>query len=95
MKKLDTILFDLDGTLIDTNEIIINSFESTFKKHFPEIQLTRVKILSFIGPTLQETFSEYTKDPFLIQDMVTTYREFYVVYEVGNFKIYPELSTQI
>ena len=28
MKKIDTILFDLDGTLIDTNEVIIASFKA-------------------------------------------------------------------
>ncbi|MBN2605050.1 MAG: pyrophosphatase PpaX [Bacilli bacterium] len=91
MKNIDTILFDLDGTLIDTNEIIIKSFDSTFQKHLPKITLTRDKIISFIGPTLQETFGSYTKDPFLIQDMINSYRDFYVKYEVGNFEIYPDV----
>ncbi len=44
-----------------------------------------------IGPTLQQTFGKYTNDPFLIQDMINSYREFYVVLEVGNFKIYPDV----
>ncbi|MEI8216635.1 MAG: HAD-IA family hydrolase [Eubacteriales bacterium] len=30
-KKITTILFDFDGTLIDTNEIIIQSFQHTFR----------------------------------------------------------------
>ena len=91
MKKLDTILFDLDGTLIDTNDIIVRSFRSTFDRHFPDVHVTDAQIHSFIGPTLQQTFSEYTKDPFLIQDMIDSYREFYVEYEIGNFKIYPDV----
>ncbi len=89
MKKLDTILFDLDGTLINTNDIIINSFKSTFVRHFPKLTLSTEKITTFIGPTLQETFQEYTRDPFLIDDMIKSYREFYVEYEIGNFEIYP------
>jgi pyrophosphatase PpaX len=91
MTKLDTIIFDLDGTLIDTNDIIIRSFRSTFLRHFPDLTLSNNIIQSFIGPTLQDTFSKYTKDPFLIQDMIHSYREFYVEYEVGNFNIYPDV----
>lgn len=91
MKKINTILFDLDGTLIDTNDIIISSFRSTFDRHFPDIEVTDDQIRSFIGPTLEQTFSEYTKDPFEIQDMIKSYREFYVIYEVGNFEIYPDV----
>lgn len=89
MNKLTTILYDLDGTLIDTNNVIIESFKATFQKHFPDIPLSREKILTFIGPTLQETFGEYTSDLFLIEDMINTYRNFYVDYEMGNFEIYP------
>lgn len=91
MKKVDTILFDLDGTLIDTNNIILRSFRSTFDRHFPDILVTDETIHSFIGPTLQQTFGSYTKDPFVIQDMINSYREFYVVYEIGNFEIYPDV----
>lgn len=91
MRKLDTILFDLDGTLINTNDIIIRSFRSTFNRHFPNIEVTDEQIHSFIGPTLEQTFGAYTKDPFVIQDMIDSYREFYVVYEIGNFQIYPDV----
>lgn len=91
MKKLNTILYDLDGTLIDTNDIIIKSFRSTFDRHFPKVTVTDEEIHSFIGPTLEQTFGNYTKDPFVIQDMINSYREFYVVYEVGNFNIYPDV----
>lgn len=89
MEKLTTILYDLDGTLINTNKVIIESFKATFKKHFPNIPLSREKILTFIGPTLQETFGGYTQDLFLIEEMIDTYRRFYVDYEMGNFEIYP------
>ena len=89
MKKLDTILFDLDGTLINTNEIIIDSFQSTFDTHFPGMVLSREKIMTFIGPTLHDTFSDYTNNPFTIQAMIESYREYYVEFEFGNFEIYP------
>lgn len=91
MKKINTILFDLDGTLINTNEIIIDSFRSTFETHFPGLLMPREEILTFIGPTLYDTFSKYTDDPFAIQSMIESYRDYYVEFEMGNFEIYPEV----
>ncbi len=92
MRKLDTILFDLDGTLINTNEIIIRSFISSFERHFPDLLLSRETIMTFIGPTLHETYGSYTDDPLLVEEMIVSYREFYVEYEVGNFEIYPQVE---
>ncbi len=89
MKKINTILFDLDGTLINTNQIIIDSFISTFETHFPGLVLTRDKILTFIGPTLNESFGNYTNDPFTIQSMIESYREYYIEFEFDSFEIYP------
>lgn len=95
MKKLDTILFDLDGTLINTNEIIIRSFKSSFERHFPKLKLSREQIMTFIGPTLHETYVSYTNDPNLVLEMISSYREFYVKYEIGNFEIYPQVEEVI
>lgn len=95
MKKIDTILFDLDGTLINTNEIIIDSFKSTFETHFPEIDISREKILTFIGPTLFDTFSNYTEDLFTIQAMIESYRDYYIKFEFGKFEIYPDVLITI
>lgn len=50
-----TILFDLDGTLIDTNELIISSFAHTLKQHIDR-PYKREEILNFIGPPLRDTF---------------------------------------
>ncbi|SDB88282.1 pyrophosphatase PpaX [Shouchella lonarensis] len=52
---MDTLLFDLDGTLIDTNELIIQSFLHTLESEYPGVY-TRESVLSFIGPPLYETF---------------------------------------
>ena len=91
MKKIDTILFDLDGTLINTNDIIIESFKEVFRVHFPKQQPSRERILTFIGPTLQQTFGQYTNDQNLINEMIKTYRSFYIEYEVGNHELYPDV----
>ena len=41
------IIFDLDGTLIDTNTLIQRSFEYVFKKHKPDYTLSEAELLSF------------------------------------------------
>lgn len=91
MKRIDTIIFDLDGTLINTNNIIIESFKEVFRVHYPTNMPDTDKILSFIGPTLHQTFGEYTDDISKINEMIKTYRDFYVVYEVGNHELYPDV----
>lgn len=92
MKNLDTILFDLDGTLINTNEIIIQSFIHSFEEYFPDLDLSREKIMTFIGPTLEETYSNYTDNPLLVQKMIVSYRDYYVSNEMGSFEIYPDVA---
>ncbi|MDP4157666.1 MAG: HAD hydrolase-like protein, partial [Bacillota bacterium] len=52
-KNIDTILFDLDGTLVDTNELIISSFLHTLGKYYPD-KYKREDVLPFMGPSLYE-----------------------------------------
>jgi len=92
MKKLDTILFDLDGTLIDTNYVICESFKYTFRVNFPDIILSDEEVGSFIGPTLQQTFGKYTDSEKVINKMIKDYRYYYIEFEMGNFEIYPNVK---
>lgn len=46
--NINTILFDLDGTLINTNDLIIESFLHTLNHYYPN-QYTREDVLAFIG----------------------------------------------
>ncbi|MBB3129807.1 pyrophosphatase PpaX [Paenibacillus rhizosphaerae] len=50
---MDTVLFDLDGTIIDTNELIISSFMHVLEKHIPT-PLTREVIIPKMGMTLEQ-----------------------------------------
>ncbi|WP_186580892.1 pyrophosphatase PpaX [Aquibacillus kalidii] len=67
-----TILFDLDGTLIDTNELIIASFSHTLEKH-ADRKYTREEILNFIGPPLKDSFLSI--DESRVEEMIATYKE--------------------
>ncbi|SDK04779.1 pyrophosphatase PpaX [Sediminibacillus albus] len=70
--NIRTILFDLDGTLIDTNELIIASFLHTLKV-YSNHEYSRKEVLDFIGPPLKDSFMKI--DPDRVDEMVATYRE--------------------
>lgn len=91
MRKIDTVLFDLDGTLIDTNEIIIKSYQHAYKTHLPNLSISRQAIIDQIGPTLNDIFSLYTNSPFTVQKLIDTYRNYYVKNEDQYHKLYPNV----
>ncbi|WP_077328035.1 pyrophosphatase PpaX [Virgibacillus siamensis] len=69
--NIRTILFDLDGTLIDTNELIIESFMHTFNQFGKD--LTRDDAAEFIGPPLRDSFLQVDQNR--ADEMVAAYRK--------------------
>lgn len=76
--KIDTVLFDLDGTLLNTKPLIDKSFIHTFEHFRPDYKLSDEELDSFFGPTLYQTFSRYSNDEEEIQAMIQFYRDFNV-----------------
>src|SRR5699024_1043153 len=68
--KIETVLFDLDGTLLDSNELINTSFEYTFAKY--GYKFSKTEILSFNGPPLVDTFRNIDVEK--ADEMIHTYR---------------------
>lgn len=72
---IKTILFDLDGTLIQTPEIILSTFKELFDHYIPEVDLTDTLLSSFLGQTLFKTFENYVDDPKKVDELVEIYRK--------------------
>ncbi len=89
LRKIDTVLFDLDGTLVNSNELIIKCFEETMMKYMPNRSFTRSELIDMIGPPLKETFSIASEDASIIQEMIDYYRYLYVRYEFDYIHLYP------
>ncbi len=58
---IKAILFDLDGTLINTNELIIQSFKHAFRKHF-NAEMEEQKIIRFFGEPLTKSMESLDPD---------------------------------
>lgn len=86
MSLVKTVLFDLDGTLINTTDIILQTFVETFNHFMPDMKLEDEELTSFLGHTLFKTFRLYTDDEKLVADMVKYYRE------VSNIRIGEKLD---
>lgn len=71
VKPITTLLFDFDGTLADTNELIIATFQHVLDQHFPG-RFQREEILPFIGPSLEDTFSSIA--PEMTDQLIDEYR---------------------
>lgn len=74
--QIDTVLFDLDGTLLDSQALLNLSFQHTLNEFYPDYQITEEDYNSFNGPTLRETFSRFTSDEAKINEMIKYYRQF-------------------
>lgn len=71
VKQINTLLFDFDGTLLDTNELIIQTFLSVLGEHYPG-RFGREDALHFIGPSLEQTFTMI--DPERVEELTVQYR---------------------
>ena len=73
--SLATFLFDLDGTLIDSIELILRSYRHTLRTHRGEEPPDEVW-MEGLGTPLWVQFRRFTDDPAEIDAMVATYRAY-------------------
>ena len=66
MNKYKLLLFDLDGTLCDTDEMIVQTMNAIYKDYKPTKIRTREELYYFSGPPIRETlkreFPDYDPD---------------------------------
>lgn len=94
MKKNCVIIFDLDGTLLNTDLLIYHSFEHVFHHYKPEYPLTQKDHLSFLGPPLKDTFRRFF-DESMIDELVDYYREYNLAHHYDYVTIYPKVKETV
>lgn len=84
MKK--TILFDLDGTLTDSGEGIINCAAMTLERFGLPVP-SREQMRIFVGPPLGDTFVQFGIPPERVQEAIEIFRSRYV--PIGKYENVP------
>ncbi|MEG1743193.1 MAG: HAD-IA family hydrolase [Clostridia bacterium] len=90
MKK-NKIFFDLDGTLVDSGEGVLNGVEYALSKYGILVS-DRQKLFGFMGPPLNDSFMKYygfSLDK--ANEAVNFYREFYSKKGVYQFTVYKDI----
>ena len=77
MQRFKVAVFDVDGTLLDTSEGVIESVKYTIKKHSLK-ELDEATLSTFIGPPIQDSFARvYGLKGEILQELATTFRNQY------------------
>ena len=75
MPRYPTVLFDLDGTLIDSIGLIVESYEHTFRVHgLPEPPPGT--FLGTIGTPLRDTLAPFAREDLPYEALLDTYRSY-------------------
>jgi len=72
---LTTFLFDLDGTLLDSVELILRSYKYMLKQ-YRGFEGTDEMWLRGLGTPLKSQLKQFTEDPAEVDAMIATYREY-------------------
>lgn len=88
---IETVLFDLDGTIIDTNELIISSFLHVFESQAPG-PLTREQIIPHMGTTLEQQLQAFSGGVEDVSPFVKAYRSFNTLHHDEMVRPFPHVN---
>ncbi|MDD3170903.1 MAG: HAD-IA family hydrolase [Bacilli bacterium] len=85
-----TIIFDLDGTVLDTYGLIRETFIRLFARFLPEYTYTEADLQSFFGPPLRDTFRRIGCDDLETEKMFHEYRKLSVELQPEYLNVFPD-----
>ena len=87
--KYRLLLFDLDGTLCDTDEMVVQSFLEMYKFYEPKVRRVREEIYYFSGPPIHETMKKEFPN-YDLEEMVEAFRRISKEFYPSTVKEYPD-----
>jgi pyrophosphatase PpaX len=88
MPALHTVLFDLDGTLIDSVRLILDSYHHTLATHGLPPR-TDEEWLAGVGTPLTVQFAAWQHDTRMLETLIATYREYNLKHHDRMVTVYP------
>lgn len=73
--QVKAVLFDLDGTLLDTYELILDSMRYTIETELG-LDCSDEQLMAKVGQPLAIQFTDFTDDPALIDELLRVYRAY-------------------
>ena len=93
---LSTFLFDLDGTLIDSIDLILRSYRHTMQVHRSADPLPPDDVwMKGLGTPLWVQFRDWTEDEAEIAAMVATYRAYNLTHHDALVRPYDGVVTEV
>lgn len=93
VNRFDAVLFDVDGTLIDSAPGIIHTMQETFAQMGTDI--SNVDLMQYLGPPLRKTFSEHYSSEENIERAVKIYRTSYQQKGCHECVLYPGVKEML
>jgi pyrophosphatase PpaX len=92
--KREAVLFDLDGTLIDSIDLIVNSARHAFEKCGHPTP-TREEWIADLGLPLRAMFGRFIADDAKMEELVAGYREYQLANHDRLVRPYEEVSSTL
>lgn len=86
------ICFDLDGTILDTFELIRATFIEVFERFYPQFKPTEEDLKTYFGPTLVETFTKVGCNEEEVKMMYDNYKIINARLQPSLIKPYPKVE---
>lgn len=93
MKQVECVLFDLDGTLLDSKECSAKATKAAFKEMGLKVP-SEVVIEHYMGIPIEESFFKMSEQPLdqeTATELIRIFRAYYQTYEESTLKVFPEI----
>ena len=93
MKKIECVIFDLDGTLLDSRECSIKATKAAFTEMGLKVP-SEVVIEHYMGIPIEESFFKMSEQPLdqeTATELIRVFRTYYQTYEESTLNVFPEI----
>ncbi|MCO5496158.1 HAD family hydrolase [Enterococcus innesii] len=93
MKKIECVIFDLDGTLLDSKECSVKATKAAFTEMGLKVP-SEVVIEHYMGIPIEESFFKMSEQPLdqeIAAELIRIFRTYYQTYEESTLTVFPEI----